>query len=145
LRLSKTFSDADKDAFLEAGIEYMARFFEGSLDELGKRNSGVEGRFRRIDARHFSAVAYRQGRAVALCRIWFGGGRSMLGGIAYSMSDSKATTATNESLSVVETEQALYLRPLGMASGFSGGREAHLTMDGAAELYWAMFIEPLQR
>jgi hypothetical protein len=145
LRLRRTFTDADKDAFLEEGFEYIARFFEGSLDELRKRNPGVEGRFRRIDARHFSAVAYRQGKAVARCRIWFGGGRSMLGGIAYSMSDSEGDNSYNESLSVVETEQALYLRPLGMASGFSGGREAHLTMDGAAELYWAMFIEPLQR
>lgn len=51
----------------------------------------------------------------------------------------------NESLSVVETEQALFLRPM-MGMRFQGGeRDPHLTQEGGAEFYWGMFIEPLQR
>lgn len=63
LRLRKTFTDADRDRFLEDGFEFMARFFENSLAELEKRNDGIEGRFKRLDAAHFSAVIYEAGAA----------------------------------------------------------------------------------
>ncbi len=41
----------------------MAKYFEASLEELHQRNPGIEGRFRRIDANRFTAVAYRDGKA----------------------------------------------------------------------------------
>ncbi len=144
LRVRRQFSDADRDAFIEDSFEFMARFFENSTEELEKRNPGIEGRFRKIDARHFTAAAYRDGRKVAKCRIWLGG----LGtnGIAYAHDDNGTDNSLNECLSVEETEQALVLKPLGMAYGYSGsGDRKNLTQEGAAELYWAIFIAPLQR
>jgi hypothetical protein len=44
LRIKRAFSDRERDQFLEEAFEYMARFFEGSLQELEKRNPGVETR-----------------------------------------------------------------------------------------------------
>lgn len=87
LRLRKEFTEADKDAFLEESFEFIARYFENSLGELGARNTGIEGRFRRIDARHFTAVIYHDGDAQARCRIWLGGPDSFAGGIAYAAND----------------------------------------------------------
>lgn len=50
LRLKRAFTEHDRDTFLEETFEYLARFFEGSLAELQKRNPGIEGSFRRVDA-----------------------------------------------------------------------------------------------
>ena len=72
----------------------------------------------------------------------FLGDRGFGGGIGYSADDSGATNSYNESLSVENDDQALYLRPMGMRS--AGGDKAKLTEQGAAEFFWEMFIEPLQ-
>lgn len=143
LRVTRTFTEREKDDFLRDAFEFIARFFENSLDELSRRNGVIEGRFRRIDADRFTAVAYREGEAIARCMIWFET-RWHLGGIAYSYDDSGAGSL-NESLSVETDEETLHLKPLGLSSALRGGRGQKLTAEGGAETLWALFIEPLQR
>lgn len=145
LRIARAFTEQNKDDFLRETFEFIARFFDNSLEELSQRNSEVNGRFRRIDADRFTAIAYRSGHAVARCTIWFGGRRNFAGGIAYSHDDSGGTGSFNESLSVEEDEQALFLKPLGLSFVVRGGQSQKLTQEGGAELFWALFIEPLQR
>jgi hypothetical protein len=145
LRVAKRFGDLDKDQFRHDAFDYMAKFFENSISELSQRNPGVQGTFRRIDANRFTALAYRDGRAVARCTIFMGGGH-FGGGIAYSASETTESNAFNETLSVDADDQALFLRSMGMASlGRSGRADEKLSLEGAAEVYWAMFIAPLQR
>ncbi|TLY34026.1 MAG: toll/interleukin-1 receptor domain-containing protein [Nitrospirae bacterium] len=143
LRLKKEFTDRDKDSFLTDAFEYVANFFEGSLDELQKRNPGIETNFRRIDANHFTAVAYRHGKELSRCRIWLGNRREFVGGIAYSTDLSHGDNSYNESLSVEDDGYTLFLKPLGMAFRHQGS-ESKLTFEGAGEYLWEMFIEPLQ-
>lgn len=146
LRVSKRFTDRDKDRFLQDAFEFMAKFFENSLAELATRNTGIDGRFRRIDANRFTAVAYRDGRAVARCAIRLGHPTGMLSGITYSHNDGADNSSYNESLSVEHDDQTLHLRPLGMSMMGRGGRqEGKLSLEGGAELYWDLFMEPLQR
>jgi hypothetical protein len=64
LRIKKQFSDLDKDRFLHDGFEFIAKFFEGSLAELVRRNPGLDRTLRRIDANRFTAPAYRNGDKV---------------------------------------------------------------------------------
>ena len=145
LRVTKRFTDHDKDHFLQEAFDYIAKFFENSL-ELANRNPGVEGKFRHIDANRFSAVAYRDGRSVARCSIRLGDRSGFAAGITYSHNDSAADGSFNENLSVENDDQALYLKPLGMSTIGRGGRtEEKLSSEGGAELYWGLFIEPLQR
>ena len=132
LRLKKTFSEADKDRFLDESFEFVARFFENSLDELTKRNPGIETSFKRIDAQQFTAVAYRDGNARARCRIVMG---RLAGGIAYSATDRGMGDGYNENISVDADEQSLFLKPLGMSMSMRGGKDARWTMEGAAEYY----------
>lgn len=141
LRVAKTFTDRDKDVFQTEAFEYMAKFFENSLEELANRNPEIEGTFRRLDANRFSAVAYRDGRAVSRCTVFMGG--QHFGGIAYTASENAGTNGFNENLTVEADEQALYLRSMGMAH-FGQDRDQKLTFEGAAETYWQMFVEPLQ-
>ena len=143
LRVRKTFTEADKDHFLDDAFEFMAKFFENSLEELKNRNPGIDTSFTRIGARRFTAVIYRNGTAESRCRISLDGSRSMMGGISYSMHDSPDDSSFNENLPVEEGEQMLFLRPMMSWRGRSEEKE-HLTFEGAAEYYWSMFIEPVQ-
>jgi hypothetical protein len=142
LRVAKRFTEQDQDDFYHEAFDYMARFFENSLAELGTRNPGVEGRFRRVDADRFTAVAYRDGKAVCQCTVFLGG---LMGkGIAYAYGISNGSNTLNESLSVGVDDQSMFLKSIGM-SNFGRSGEGKLTLEGAAEGYWSMFIEPLQR
>jgi TIR domain len=142
LRISKTFTERDRDRFLDESFEFMARFFENSLSELEARNPGLESAFKRIDVTRFTAAAYRNGAAIARCQIRLGG---QLRGISFSYGGSMSDTSFNESLSVEVGAQTLTLHPLGMQSHRSTNGESHLSQEGAAEYYWGLFVEPLQR
>jgi hypothetical protein len=146
LRIARVFTEKDRDDFARNAFEFVARFFENSLEELSRRSPEVEGRFRRIDANRFTAVAYRGGRATARCTVFFGGLMGRGAEIGYSTNDSGATNSLNEALSVAEDEESLYLNPLGMSLTFGGQqRDQKLSEEGGAELLWALFVEPLQR
>jgi hypothetical protein len=140
LRVTKRFTDQDKDHFLQEAFEFMARYFENSLAELAKRNSGITGQFRRIDANRFTAVAYRDGKAAARCAIRLGHPTGMLSGITYSHNDSADNGSYNESLSVDHDDQTLYLKVLGM-NVRGQQKEGKLSLEGAAEIYWELFME----
>ncbi|MES2942624.1 MAG: toll/interleukin-1 receptor domain-containing protein [Pseudomonadota bacterium] len=73
LRIRKEFSDAEKDNFLDDAFGYIEKFFENSLQELQERHSNLETKFKRIDARSFTAAIYQNGKSVARCGIRFGG------------------------------------------------------------------------
>ena len=141
LRLPRSFTDADKDSFHDDAFDYIAKYFENSLAELSERNVGIQANFRRIDANQFTATAYKDGRKAAWCRIFTGHG-TMGNGIAFSANETIGAGGFNESLSVEADPEGIYLRPLGMAMRQSSGR---LTFEGAAELYWEMFIDGLRR
>lgn len=144
LRLRKEFSDADRSKYLRAAFDYMGRFFSNSLEEIEVRNPDVETEFTLIDAQRFSAVIYRNGKAVSQCQIRLSPSSAGFGsGIAFSQNLSDRGNSFNESLSVETDDQAMFLRPLGM-SHLSGGRDARLSEEGAAELYWGMLIDRLQ-
>lgn len=141
LRLRRDFSDVDRDRFLDEAFDYIGRFFEGSLAELGKRNAGVETNFRRVDANRFTAAVYKDGKAVARCAVFMDG--SMGRGISFSNSDNAMGNGFNENLRVDADEQGMFLRSMGMAMTGSG-REQKLTHEGGAELYWEMLIGRLR-
>lgn len=140
LRIKQTYSDADKDRFLEEAFDFVAKFFEGSLAELQRRNAAVQTNFRRVDANTFTAAVYRNGKSVSECRVTLGGfiGR----GITYSNDAGRHGNGYNECLTAEAGEQALHLKPI-MAM-LPNQREAQLSFDGAAECLWSKLINRLQ-
>jgi hypothetical protein len=143
MRLKKKFTDLDRDRFIEEAFESIANQFKESLAALKAANPGIDTNFRRIDANHFSVKVYVQGKEGARCRIWFGGRTALTGGILYSSSDL-GDNSYNESLSVTDDGFALFLKPMGLAFHSGAGKE-QMTPEEAAEYYWSIFIEPLQR
>ncbi|WP_166141427.1 toll/interleukin-1 receptor domain-containing protein [Methylosinus sp. RM1] len=144
LRVKQSFTEVDKDGFLDEAFAFMSRFFENSLKELQDRNLSIRTTFKRIDANRFTGVIYREGKAEARCKIVLGG---MFGhGISFSYNDQALDNSSNENLTIEADDQGLYLKALGMARMAGGGDcDRHLTFEGAAEYYWALLIEPLQR
>lgn len=146
LRIRKTFSDQERDTFVDESFEYIANFFENSLNELSARNPEVQNRFKRIDANHFTAIVYTSGKVATQCKIWLGERRSFGGTIAYSYNASGHDNSLNESMSIVDDGYALFLQPMGMAMlGRGGNDKKMLSPQGAAEYFWEMFIQRLQQ
>jgi len=145
LRVAKTFSERDKDRFRVDAFEYMARFFENSLEELSKRNPGIEGHFRRVDANRFFAAVYRDGVAKARCTVFVGEG-ALGNGICYVSRETTSSSSMNESLQVEADDQSMFLQSMGMAFRIGAhGSSQKLSQEGAAELYWELLVDPLQR
>jgi hypothetical protein len=144
LRVRRAFTDHDRDVFLDEAYEFVANYFEGSLQELRARNPGLEVRYRRVGAHHFEAAIYRDGKSVSQCRIWLGRG-GFPTGIAYSSSLRGSDNGFNEALSVGSDDHKLFLTPFGMAMRSRGEADGELTQEGGAEFLWSMFMEPLQR
>lgn len=142
LRIITEFTDQQKDQFMDDAFEYMANFFEGSLDELDKRNAEISGKYKRIDAHTFTAQIYKNGKSVSECKIWMGDRDGYDGGIKYSDGGGFRSNSWNESLSVKSDKYSLFLEPSGM-SYFDDDKQ--LTNQGGAELYWEKLLAPLQR
>jgi hypothetical protein len=141
LRIKHKFNDHERDDFLENTYEYMARYFEGSLTELQKRNPPITTKFKRLDANSFTASIYVNGERVSVCSV-ISGGTAGFGGassIRYSSSPDAPRNSWNDQLTVGDDGYTLHLQ-----GGFMQGAEKRLTDEGAAELYWSMLIQPLQ-
>ncbi len=144
LRLAKKFTEHERDQFRVETFEYMARFFESSLNELSKRNPGIEGLFRRVDANRFSATIYKDGVAVARCTVFIGE-HTLGNGISYVNRETTSSNTLNESLRVEADGQAMFLKSMGMSHRHRGRSDGQrLSQEGAAEFYWELLIDPLQ-
>lgn len=142
LRVRKQFSELDKDRFRHEAFEFIAKFFEASLIELVRRNPGIDQMFRRVHANRFTAAAYRNGEKLCKGSVSLSGGGWGSDSIEYAMTDDLGSGGMNEAVYVKADEQSLYFEPIGMQS--FGERGEKLTPQGAAELFWSLFIEPLQ-
>ena len=148
LAIPKSFNDHDKDVFVSEVFNYIANFFEGSLDELKKRNPEISTLFERVDARSFEAAIYLHGKQVSKCGIWRGNSLGFSGGptsITFSYSGLGQKNSFNENMSVKDNSNMLAMEPMGMGMGFNRVEKKLLTNEGAAEYYWSMFFEPMQR
>ena len=143
LRLKKEFSDFDRDQFLHETFDFIAKFFAASLAELSSRNEGIQERFQQIDARRFTAIVYRSGKTVAECSVRIDSYGSRSSHLAFSYEASASSGSSNEMLNIEFDAQSMYMKALGMQS-HGGQKESKLSAQGAAEYFWALFIERLQ-
>lgn len=144
LALPRSFTDLDRDRALREGFDYLARFFENSLEELRQRNPGLETNFHRRDADAFESTAYRDGRQVSHCGIWRGRRGKSLGDICFS-SSGISENSCNESMSIAENSQLIGFRSLMGVGGVGGRRDQLLTNEGMAEHLWDLFVTPLKQ
>ncbi|MDP3087650.1 MAG: toll/interleukin-1 receptor domain-containing protein [Methylotenera sp.] len=140
LRIKKAFTDREYDLAQLGAIEYISGYFENSLQELEKRNHGIETQFKRVDANSFEASVYAQGKRICQCGIWIANNR--MGHELYFSLNGITHNSYNESMSIADDGYSLGFKPL---MSFSGRGEQLLGNEGVAEHFWTRFIEPLQR
>ncbi len=143
LAISKKITDFDRDRACKEGFEYLVRFFENSLEELKRRNSGLDIDFQIRDADSFSCAIYQDGRKVCQCGICRNERGSGLGDICYSQGGISKNSC-NESMTIDDNGQVIGFRPLMGGHMMTGNRGTLLTNEGMAEHFWEMLISPLQ-
>lgn len=143
LRVKKEFTDLEKDTFVADAFKFFGLFFQGSLEELGKRNPEYVGRFEQVDSRRFRASIYKDGKSAAECQIALGGWGRGSTQITYAEGSSMYSNGFNEALSVESDSQELYLKVM-MGAIMRGASTEHLSPSGAAEYLWSMLIERLR-
>lgn len=137
LRIKKKFTDYEQDTFKKDTFEYIAKYFNNSLDELKQRNPDITYMFEK-ETNKFYATIYSSGSEIASCMIVNRVGSDSWGGITYSY--EKSENSINSSLNVEDDGYSLFLIPmLSMA-----GDKKKLSKKGSAEFYWSMLIERLQ-
>jgi hypothetical protein len=141
LRIKRSFTDRDRDQFVDESFNYITEFFDNSLAELERQNPGIETRLLRIDRGHFSATIYQSGDRMNSCHIWRD--YSRLGAIAYSMGDAWSPNSYNESLSVQDDGYSLSFRSFGRPT-FNPSDQNRLSKEEAAEHLWQMLISRLR-
>jgi hypothetical protein len=145
LRIKKQFTEQDRDGFLEGAFEVVAKYFQDALAELPSEAPGFTGKFKRVNADHFTAVIYRDGKNVGQCGIRLGGlGRTFNNQIIFS-NDPSSTNSMNEGVSVADDGEQLFLKSMGISSLTMPRQKDRLTPHEAAELFWGILIRPLQR
>ena len=141
LSIKKDFSDEEKDKFELKGFEFVFRYFNNSLDELSKRQEVISYGCRRIDSNTFECIIYSSGKEVSSCVISLGRRQFVQSGISFSY--GRDNRGTNETLTVENDGYLLYFKPT-MSMYYSRKSGDKLSMEGAAEYLWSMFIERLQ-
>lgn len=142
LSVKKTFSDHDKDEFLDAAYEFIKSYFEGSLNELCERHPEFSHRLKAMDNTSFTATIYKGGKTASACTIFQGG--SFGKGIAYTSGETSSRNSMNGQIRVDHDDQKLFLSD-SMFSAFSqGNKDKKLTFEGGAEVFWSNFIRPIQ-
>lgn len=143
LRVKRTYSDRERDGFVDEVFEYVAAYFENSLLELAGRNEAIEQRFRRVSKNEFTAAIYAYGDKKSSCRIWLPGRDAFGGDIAYAIGESGSGQSMNDSMRVEDDGYTLGMRPLAMARPYRED-QGLLTPEGVAEYFWSILVSPLQ-
>lgn len=131
LRVKRTFSDQDRDRYLDEAFQYVATFFDNSLVELAERNQGIDTHFRQKGTDRFTVTIYRGGGIISQCTIWQGSRSSFANGIAYTEGDTDESDSYNEILTLDDDGHVLFLRPT-TGQYFQQDVEEALTPQGAS-------------
>lgn len=141
LFLPREFTDQDKHDFVQRAFEYIRNYFEGSLEELAIRNTGITSRLTPLSPRAFTVVVFRNGKRIGGCSVRLGSALHA-GGISFSYDESASENSSNEILSVESDERTIHLKPL---MGWRGDRtSSKFSEEGAAEHLWSMFKSTLR-
>lgn len=146
-RVKRTFTDYDRDRFLQDAFDHIRDYFSRAVSLLDERQPTTQVAFHQIDARTFSASVYLDGKRGNHCEVWIGAPAG--DGIAYaegSTISSGSRNSYNDWLTVDTDEGQIGLRPaMAMFHTPDIDRNALLSMEQAAQYLWKRFIQPLER
>lgn len=144
-RIKKTFTQKQKDDFLQTSFKVIGQYFQSALHQLKSHYSEeIDVDFVEIHKSEFLAKIYANGNIKNQCKIWLGG-LSSTDSIAYYEGKmiNNAGNAFNESITIVEDGDQLKLRLL-MSLFWEGGDKENFSAEEVAEALWRRFTKPLE-
>jgi hypothetical protein len=146
LRVKKSFSDKERDDFLNNSFEYIHKFFKNSLEELRDRNKSIDFNIERIDSQTFTVKIYKEEKTVNECRIWKDSDFGNTQTIKYANSTS-SRNSFNMMFTINDDGYTQYLESSGLniLPLYNSPDENNLNEKGTSEQMWAMLIKPLQQ
>jgi hypothetical protein len=142
LRIKKTFTDLEKDEFIENAFDYVAKFFENSLEELKKRNNQLETRFKKVNSQQFKCFIYFNGQEKSQCKVWEGDNLGRSHSLLFSYNADSELNSFNESINIEDDGYNMFFKSMGMQS--FGQRDMKLSNEGVAEYLWNLIVKNLQ-
>lgn len=143
LRVKRTFTDHERHAFLSESFEFIANYFETSLQELKVVNSHLASDFLRLDARGFEAHIFIEGQERSRCGVWLGN-QFGWNNIHFSSEGVNTIHGCEELMSVDDDGYELFLKAMGMPGRQQVNDLTRLERKDAAEYYWSLLLERLQ-
>lgn len=144
-KLKREFTERERSQFLRQSFKLIQEYFERGLAQLGASDSDIETDFEMITARKFAAEIYWRGTRKAACEVWWGSG--VMGGrweaISFTHGSSPQNNSVNESLSVQNDDENLYLSGFNSLFGRSQRPANRMTQQEAAAHLWQMFTSSL--
>lgn len=140
-RIKKTFTQEEKERFLEAALTTIRRYFQRAITAYKAQEPDVTGATNAIDAHSFRCTLSVRGVQRIQCKIWLETANSSQS-IYYS--EGRAYDyGWNESLVVADDGYELFLRPAGMRPIHGPAASSRFSAKDAAAHLWRAFIEPL--
>jgi hypothetical protein len=146
-QIARSYTQLDKDRFIENAFEVMKAYFRQALSELKQQYPETETDLKEINAVKFVARIYVRGRLQCQCKIWLGSsfGQQSIAYVEGSHIDIGNDNLMNEYLSVDQTQAGLGLKVSGFALGLGGIKpdQEVVSVERSAEYFWRRFSQSL--
>lgn len=144
--VQKSYSEKDKDNFLQKSFSFIKNYFSRGLSQLEERFQEIDTDLIEINNLRFAARIYRNGEKINQCVIWIGGfgGFDQILYLEGSNINIHSDNSHNEYISVAEYENELRLNYSNM--GFSNVNEdtSHISSEKCAQFLWTRFTNHLE-
>ncbi|RLA98671.1 MAG: hypothetical protein DRG59_08660 [Deltaproteobacteria bacterium] len=145
-KIPKSFTQKEKDSFLENSFHIIKDYFREALFKLQKEYEFIDTSFREVHNFKFLSTVYAHGEIVNKCKIWIGGPLSTEA-IAYSEGHYTIDNdnSFNDWLEVCDDGTNLGFKASGVSfAHLSSERDKLLSPEEAAEYLWTRFTETIR-
>lgn len=142
-QVTRSYTELDKDRFVENAFEVMKDYFRQALSDLKRHYPETETDMKEINTVKFFARIYVQGHLQCMCKIWLGNssGAQSIYYLEDARIDINNDNSYNDYLSVDQTNSGLGLRISGFAIGMGAIKPEKEVVfpEEAAEYLWRRF------
>lgn len=140
-QVASSYTQLDKDRFIENAFMVMKNYFQQALTELKSRYPGADTDLKEINTVKFISRIYIQGQLRCTCKIWLG---NTFGSQAIQYSEGPQIDISNDNsmndyLSVDQTQSGLGLKLSAFGIGIKKPDQDVVSPEIAAEYLWKRF------
>lgn len=145
-QIARTYTQLDKDRFVENAFSIIRDYFRQALNELKSRYSGADTDLKEINAEKFVARIYILGQLRCMCKIWLGNtfGSQSIQYAEGSQIDINYDNSMNDYLTVDQIKSGLRLKLSAFGIGIKKPDQDVVPPELAAEYLWVRFTSSIQ-